>query len=174
MPISIRVSLTVPKEILNAVAVRDAIHAAQQHKTGPEVKRLFQRTTEGFRSRPTWNTRYWQNWDSIGVEVKTGTSKSAEIYALVNAGSPPHYIYPKKEGGWLRFKEGYTAGTHPRSLTSINYKRWGRYQMRQSVNHPGFKAREFDQEIAEQYMDTFHDDMQDAIMKGAMSGSNHS
>lgn len=45
--------------------------------------------------------------------------------------------------------------------------RYGPYSAALSVDHRGFKAREFDQEIAEQYEDTFQNDMQDAVNRGA-------
>lgn len=171
MGIGIRIKVTVPKEILNSDAIRRSLGDMQRTKTGPEIKALFRQTTEGWRHKPTWNQHFVQNWQKVSVTVQTGEGESANIYALVNAGSPPHAIYPKMAGGWLRFREGYTAGTTPRSLTSRAYKRWGRYVSRRSVNHPGFEAREFDKTIAEQYADTFADDMQEAINNAARNAS---
>lgn len=162
MAFRVSVRVTVPKEILNEKTVRDALTTKQRQKTGPEIKALFRQTTEGFRGKPTWNQTFVHNSDEVSVTVKTGTSKSAEIYALVNAGSPPHDIFPKM-GNWLRFQTGYTPASRPRYLWTHNYVRHGSFVRAEGVHHPGFEPREFDQEIAEQYSDTFTQDMQDAI-----------
>lgn len=167
MSVSISIKVTVPKEILNSADIRRSLGDMQRRKTGPEIKALFRQTTEGWRHKPTWNQHFVQNSQKVSVTVQTGTSESAETYALVNAGARPHAIYPRVAGGWLRFRQGYTAGTAPRSLVSRAYKRWGRYVARQSVNHPGFEAREFDKAIVEQYTDTFEEDMQRAISDSA-------
>ena len=161
----IRVTMEVPKNFLNVQEIRDALDNAQRHKTGPEVKALFKQTTAGFRSKPTWNQTFVHNWSKVSVTVQTGKSKSADIYALVNAGSPPHDI--PLQPGHLRFRYGYTPATRPRYLFSHPYQRFGPYSFRTQVPHPGFDAREFDLTIKEEYEDTFRDDMQDAIYSAA-------
>jgi len=89
----------------------------------------------------------------------------SEIYALVNAGSPPHPIYPRK-GGFLRFKPGYRPATTPGQLRSRRAYRSGKYVIARSISdpeHPGFEARNFDELVAKEYDPQFVKDMQEAV-----------
>ena len=157
----IRVTLTVPKSVLDAQNVVNAIAAKQRTNTAPDVKHLFRQTTVGWHDPPGWGQKQTILRDSIGMEIHS-SGPNSDQYALVNAGSPRHNI--PLQPGFLSFQRGYTPSTRPRVLSSRAYVRFGpRYSGVMQVHHPGFEAREFDQEIAERYKDTFRDDMQDAI-----------
>lgn len=157
----IKVTLTVPKEIISETAVRDAIAAKQRTNTAPDVKRLFRQTTTGWHNAPIWGQTQRITQRSIGMEIYA-SGANADQYALVNAGAPRHPI--PLSAGFLSFQRGYGASTRPRVLSSRSYVRYGpRYSGVMQVNHRGFEAREFDQTIADQYEDTFRDDMQDAM-----------
>jgi hypothetical protein len=158
----IKVTLTVPDSILDEQAVFTAIAAKQRVKTAYDVKRLFRQTTAGWHKPPIWGQTHKFTRSEISVEIYA-SGANADQYALVNAGAPRHTIHPINPTGWLRFQRGYNASTRPRVLSSRAFSRFGPYSAAKIVHHPGFAAREFDQEIAEQYEDTFRDDMQDAI-----------
>lgn len=177
MAIRISVQLTVPKEILNPQNVIDEIAKTQRNKTAPDVKRLFKQTVEGWQNPPIFIHRQQIARREIGVTISATGSHiglhgltAADQYSLVNAGADPHPIPTPgttARGGFLRFQRGYHSSTRPRVLSSRAYMRYGPYSAALSVDHRGFKAREFDQEIAEQYEDTFQNDMQDAVNRGA-------
>lgn len=158
----IRVVLTVPQRVLDAEGVIDAIYDTMRTKTAPDVQGLFKRTVEGWHNKPIFSHRMGRGPDHVSVTVYPAFGRNADQYALVNAGSPPHEIRPVT-APFLRFQTGYTPSTRPRVLSSRRYVRFGPYVNRMVVHHPGFEAREFDQEIADQYQDTFRQDMQNAI-----------
>lgn len=161
----VSVSLTVPAQVLNAQNVINEIARVQRSKTAPEVRRLFQRTVVGWQNPPAFNYTQNINNDSIGVTTFS-SGRNSDQYALVNLGSPPHPIDPINPGG-LRFQRGYRSSTRPRILYSRPFVRSGPFSLAWHVSHPGFEAREFDAEIADLYTDTFRDDMQDAMNRGA-------
>ena len=167
MALRVSIQLTVPDQILNPQNVIDEIAKTQRNKTAPEVQRLFKQTVVGWQNPPTFSHRQKIAASEIGVTIYTAFGRNVDQYALVNAGAPPHEIHPINPGGWLRFQRGYHSSTRPRVLSSRAYQRYGPYSKAVSVDHPGFKAREFDQEIADQYTDTFRNDMQDAVNRGA-------
>lgn len=167
MAIRVSVKLTVPDKVLNPQNVIDEIAKTQRNKTAPEVQKLFKHTVEGWQNPPTFAHRQRIRPDEIAVTIYTAFGRNTEQYALVNAGAPPHEIHPINSGGWLRFQRGYRSSTRPRLLYSRAHQRYGPFSAARMVRHPGFEAREFDQEIAEQYQDTFQNDMQQAVNRGA-------
>lgn len=157
----ISITLRVPAKVLDAQKVIDAIAAKQRSKTAPDVIHLFKTTTVGWTHPPTWGQRQTVSRNSIGMEVHS-SGPNSDQYALVNAGAKRHPINARN-APFLRYRKGYSASTKPRVLSSKAYVRSGAWAKRISVNHPGFAAREFDATIADQYSDTFREDMQDAI-----------
>lgn len=177
MAIRVSVKLTVPDKVLNPQNVIDEIAKTQRNKTAPDVKRLFKQTVEGWQNPPTFIHRQQILRNEIGVTISATGSRmglhgltAANQYSLVNAGADPHPIPTPgttAQGGFLRFQRGYHSSTRPRVLSSRAYMRYGPYSAALSVDHRGFEAREFDQMIADEYTDTFRDDMQEAVNRGA-------
>lgn len=160
----IKISVQIPKEIVNVERVRQAIIDAQNSKTKPALTRLFGQTVEGWRNRPEFRSRRTDTSDQLGILVYAA-GKNAEQYALVNNGARAHIIRPRR-ARMLRFQPGYRAGTKPRSLRSSAYTRSGDFVTAQMVHHPGFEAREFTQAIADEHEKDFKDDMEQAIRDG--------
>jgi len=162
--ISIDIKVTVPEIVLGNAAVRDAIMQKMQSKTAPDLKRLFRGTVNGWKDKPDFLQKFLNSPSAVSTQVWPGqNSTGGKTYTIVNNGSPEHPIFPRQRG-MLRFQSGYRAGTRPRVLNSRSSSRFGNYVRSYGVpRHPGFDAREFDQEIAEQYADTFAADMNDAI-----------
>lgn len=158
---SIRITVTVPAIVLNSSFVRDQIMRKMRQKTGPDLRREFKETVEGWTSAPDFSQTVFMNQDGIITHVFPSGNGTAK-YELVNAGSPPHIITPRRRG-MLRFQTGYRAATRPRVIGSRAKARSGNFISTPIVRHPGFEARAFDQTIAEEYADTFAEDMQDAI-----------
>ena len=159
----IRVTVTVPKEVFNAQAVVEAIKRMLRTQTAPDLTAMFQTTTEGWKNQPGWLRNYEFSPTRLSVRVYPG-GKAAEIYALVNSGSPPHPIRARR-APTLRFQTGYRAATSPRVLTSRAASRFGPVITPVQVHHPGFEAREFDETIAKEYRPVFEQDVQDTINK---------
>lgn len=165
MPIKIKMRVRVPKELLSSAKVVDEIARAQRQQTAPELKKLFKQTVDGWKTPPDFSQTQAIGPNRISISVFT-SGPNAGKYALVNEGSPPHIIRPRR-GGMLRFQTGYRAGTRPRMLSSRAYQRFGNYISTGIVHHPGFDARKFDETVAEEHGPQFEKDMQDAIKRAA-------
>lgn len=161
--VDIQITVTVPEIILESSLIRTMIVSKMQSKTGPDIRRLFEKTTRGWSNRPNFLQKFTSKVGYVSVMVwPSGSNKAGNIYALVNNGAGPHTITPRSRG-LLRFQRGYRAATRPRILSSRSPSRYGETVSAHLVRHPGFEAREFDATIAEQYAGTFAADMQNVI-----------
>lgn len=158
---AIKITVTVPKEIVNIEKVRQAIIDAQNSKTKPALVRLFGQTVDGWHNRPDFRSRRVDTSSQLGVLVYPA-GPNAKQWELVNAGARAHEIRPR-HARMLRFQRGYRAGTKPRTLRSSAYARSGAFVTSRLVHHPGFEAREFTQTIADEHELDFASDMQQAI-----------
>lgn len=165
---SIRITVTVPEVVLNSDFVRSQILQKMQHKTAPELRAEFRKTVEGWENKPDFSQKFHNGTDSVSTTVWPSGRNRAQ-YELVNEGSPSHTITPRR-GGLLRFQTGYRPATRPRVIGSGSKQRFGNFISTPQVHHPGFEARAFDETIAEDYYDTFADDMQDAIKEAVRRG----
>lgn len=161
----ISITVTVPKQIIDSEKVRRAIIDAQDNTTKQKLWNLFRQTTEGWRTRPAFQARREDTSSQLGILVYPAGA-GADTYALVNEGSPPHEIRPRR-ARMLKFQTGYRAATAPRVLSSRAYVRSGAFVAAAVVHHPGFEAREFTQTIADEHEPEFRQDMQEAIARGA-------
>lgn len=146
--------------------IREEMLKTMRSKTQREVKSLFQDTVFGWSKKPYFTAKFSGGASELSVSVTAG-GDAADIYALVNAGSPPHTIVPKRNGYPLRFRPGYRPSTTPGQLRSRRAYRSGKEVIAKIVNHPGFEARDFPKTIKEEYTPTFEKDMQDAIERGS-------
>lgn len=131
----------------------------------PDIRFLFNSTTQGWKTRPRFFGK--TNYTRYRMEATVYTTN--KNYVRLNAGALPHIIRPRKRnrGGFLSFRTGYLSSTSPRSLTSRAYQRSGEYVSAQTVQHPGFDAREFDETVAEAYRPSFEENVQNAIDRAA-------
>lgn len=165
MSVSIQVTVEVPDNVINDADVRREIESMLRNRTGPELQRQFKKTVDGWEGAPSFPKKLTSKSNYLSVAVyASGTH--ADKYALVNFGSPPHPITPRR-GGMLRFQPGYRAATKPRVIGSRAKSRSGRTIGARRVSHPGFEAREFDLAIAEEIAPRFAEDVQDAITTAA-------
>jgi hypothetical protein len=161
----IKITVTVPKEIISVEGVRRAIIDAQNHSTSPNIRALFRRTVEGWNKAPYFTARRIDTSNQLGIFVHPA-GPYADKYAMLNEGARAHIIRPRR-ARMLHFQVGYRAGTRPRSLNSRAYSRFGDFVRTGMVRHPGFEAREFTQTIADTYEPDFIDEMNEAIARGA-------
>jgi hypothetical protein len=157
----IEIKVTVPKEIINVERVRRAIIDAQERRTKPALLKLFGMTVNGWHNRPAFRSRRIDSSSQLGIRVGP-EGPDADQWILVNGGARPHIIRPRR-ARMLRFQPGYRAGTKRRVLQSQAYARSGDFVTAHEVHHPGFEAREFTNEIAEEHQADFEKDMQQAI-----------
>lgn len=168
MAISVQVKVTAPEVLLNSNVIRDKLEEAMRRQTGPDIKRQFEKTVQGWKNPPEWSQKFTNQANYISVAVwASGANKNQ--YALVNYGSPAHTITPRR-GGLLRFQPGYRAATKPKILSSRAPQRSGEFVTAFAVKHPGFEPRHFDEAVAEDIAPRFVKDVQDAIALGAHTG----
>lgn len=163
--VSISVKVSLPKTKFANKKWLDEIARVQRQTSVPRLKKLFVQTTFGWSKKPEFGWVQRRSSDEMSITMYP-QGQHADIWELVNAGSPSHAIYPKK-GGFLRFRPGYRAATRPGSLQSRRAYRSGKFVGAGKVNHPGFEARKFTELIAEEYTNPFVSDMQDALNKTA-------
>jgi len=167
MAVSVQITVTVPDNVINDAKVRAEIEKALRTRTAPELRRKFAKTVDGWGHKPDFSQKFANRSGYVSATVYA-SGPNADQYAIVNYGSRPHTITPKR-GGMLRFQPGYSAATRPRVIGSRAKRRSGSPIGAFSVKHPGFEAREFDIAIAEEIADSFEKDVQDAIIRGASS-----
>lgn len=158
MAISMRVKVTIPELVIDSALVRNAIQRKMETKTGPDLQKEFRKTVDGWSNPPPFNPHVYH-----GTSLRTVVYTESERYIFVNNGTSAHRITPKGARGLLRFQPGYRAATKPGVIGSSRPSRFGEHVTSRGVYHPGVEARNFDQVIAEEYADTFVEDIQDAI-----------
>ena len=163
MSASIEITVTVPEVLVNSAVVRLKIENALTRKTGPDMMRLFNKTTD------SWETRvnFYQRSKNISGYVSVTVYTRSQVYGYVNFGTPAHTITAKRPSGLLRFQPGYSPATRPKILSSRTKRRSGPIIETYSVEHPGAEAREFDLAVAEEIAESFAEDVQEAISLGA-------
>lgn len=163
----IQINVTLPKVEYARKKWLDAIATTQRQKALPEIKKLFKKTVYGWSEKPDFGWSQTKSVSEISLRVYP-TGPAADVWNLVNEGSPPHRI-PKSGRTYMRFRTGYRAATKPGSLQSGRKYRSGRYRVAYTVNHPGFPARKFTELIAEEYANNFAMEMQAAVNEVANS-----
>jgi len=112
----------------------------------------------------------WEKKPEFTVHVTKYTftiSTVDEIYGMVNDGTPPHVIRPRKPGGVLAFKAAYKPKTIPNFIGSKPGGGSGETVFVKEVNHPGTVARNFVETIRKKTKPIFAELLQEAMSKGA-------
>jgi hypothetical protein len=159
--VSISVKVTLPTQKFGNKKWLDEIARVQRQTSVPRLKKLFQKTVFGWSNKPDFGWSQQRSADQMSITMYP-MGPYADIWNLVNAGSPAHTINPK-QGGFLRFRPGYRPATVPGSLQSRRAYRSGSYVGAVSVEHPGFEPRDFLTQISEEFTDPYMGDMQKAI-----------
>lgn len=90
----------------------------------------------------------------------------SEQYARVTEGTKPQTIRPKRRK-FLRFTVPFGPKTQPGVIGSTSGSRGGTVVFARVVNHPGIKARKFEDAIAEEAEGYLAQDVQQAINDAA-------
>lgn len=115
----------------------------------------------------TWRTKV--DWILIqlypsGNSLTGASGTNNKIYGYVSQGTKPHVIKPKRSK-YLRFLSGYRAKTIAGRIGSNAGGAYGTDVYAQTVNHPGTKAREFEETVAAKYQKVIEKRMQEALNK---------
>jgi len=162
----INIKIDLPKVEFAKKKWLDKIATAQRREAVQRLKKLFDQTAYGWSEKPKMGWAQTKSADSITLYVYP-TGAGADVWNLLNEGSPPHDIFPKRQGGMLRFQPGYRPATTPGQLQSRRKYRSGKHIRAPRVSHPGFKPRRFTDLIAQQYALQFGMDMQEAVTEAA-------
>lgn len=145
-------------------AFKDALRDAAR-QAAKDIEKDFKKTTETWKNKPKF-----ERVVSVdpNVEVLVGTDD--EIYGYVNDGTKPHPIFPNRAKA-LSFRWGgkgsYRAKTKPRVIGSTPGGSSGPLVHFPYVQHPGTKARKFDQTIEKKWRAPFKRRMEQAMRRAA-------
>jgi hypothetical protein len=135
--------LGVPRAFLRASrflnpALRDAVG-----RTLDGILTLFDQSVEHFDAKPVFN----KSVSGVGSSISGRAGTKDPIYALLSRGSPSHYI-SVRTATELVFPPFFRPKTAVNTLTSSPGGKFGVPQFRgQVVWHPGFRGRQYDQQI---------------------------
>ena len=141
----------------------------EMRKAATQVKKDFEKTVETWEKKPKFDTVIALGARG-GSEILVGTDN--EIYRYVNEGTKPHLIWAgiytgKSNKRVLAFRSQFRPKTKVRVLKSYRGYKGGPTIKRPYVQHPGTKAREFDEVIAEKRRKWFKRRMETAMRRGA-------
>lgn len=106
--------------------------------------------------------------DNVITLTVTPTGEHAQKFLWVSEGTDgPYIIRPKKPGGKLKFRAGYSPRTQPGAQYGRgDGKATGSWATKDQVIHPGIEAREFVQEAARRIRPGFERSINNAIRRG--------
>lgn len=151
-------------EINVDVQTKDALRALDKLAANIIVaeRQVLEDLRAGIRADLARVTQSW-NHQPIFTEYKVAAEGGAlhaariristndAIYRYVDEGTRPHIIAPRKPGGVLVFRTGYTSKTLPRLITSRTGGATGPTVFARVVRHPGTKARKFTETIMQRW-----------------------
>ena len=171
MPAAVQVKAIKPEKLKEDKLRLQLLNALR--KAGTPMKQDFVKTTDTWEHKPKFEVSI--SLKQPGPSVLVGTDD--EIYGYVNDGTKPHKIpkVPKVKGA-LRFRWGgkgsYKAKTKPRIIGSAPGGPSGPWVSFKQVQHPGTKARKFDEVIQKKWRSAFKTLMEKA-MRDAAKASGH-
>jgi hypothetical protein len=154
-----RIQVIIPKKLLpDGKAVARVLKNASR-MAGEQLRADFEATTNTWSKRPDFKR------EDIGIgSVEVSTENF--IWILLDAGTKPHVITPKR-GKFLRFAwdgfGSYGAKTKPNSLSSRNAKYPKRVVFRRRVRHPGTAPRNWVETARKKWESKWPDTVQRAL-----------
>jgi len=171
MPSAVQVKAIKPEKLKEDKLRLELLNALR--KAGTPMKQDFEKTTKTWKHKPKFEKSI--SLKQPGPTVSVGTED--EIYEYVNDGTPAHKIpkVPKVKGA-LRFRWGgkgsYKAKTKPGIIGSTPGGPRGPWVSFKQVQHPGTKARKFDEVIQKKWGPRF-ERLMDKAMADAAQASGH-
>lgn len=143
-----------PRRLLSDPQAMARAITNQLNATALAIQADFKVTTQTWKDKPEFTITSPSPYERV-----IGTSDA--IYAMLNAGTPPHPI--SAHSGVLRFSAPFQSKTLPHSISSGPGSRGGSEVYRRTVQHPGTEPREWDTTIAEKWDREAATQMQRAI-----------
>ena len=163
MAAAIQIKVIKPQRFKDAQFKREIEKAAKV--AAKDMQKDFQLTTKTWKRKPKF-----EQIISVAPNVEVLVGTDDEIYGYVNDGTRPHLIFPKRAKA-LSFQWGgkgsYRPKTKPRFIGSVPGGPTGPRVARPYVQHPGTKAREFDQTIQKKWTPRFKRLMEQAMSRAA-------
>lgn len=131
-------------KLFNLPKIEKAIKDAVQ-ESADDAQKLYESCVATWNHKPTFEQTTTKDGIIVGTED--------EIFGYVDEGTRPHVI-TIKNGRVLRFRTGYTAKTTPGKIGSGAGGPSGGFAYAKSVNHPGFKGRDFTGKVEKQVQGT--------------------
>jgi len=159
------------KQIKPAALKQDAMRLEllnAMRKAGTQIKKDFEATTRTWEHKPKFEVVISLTGPGPVVLVDTDD----EIYGYVSKGTKPHEIWAgiytgKSNKKTLAFPARSTSKTKPGFIGSFGGSRSSQTVVRPYVNHPGTKARNFDETIQKRRQTWFKGEMEKAMAKAA-------
>lgn len=108
------------------------------------IKVDFSVTTQTWSRRPTFKIERPSDYvREIGTD--------SELYAMLDKGTKPHTIQPKRPRGILRFTTPFRSKTIPNQIRSRQGSKGNTPVVARRVNHPGTAARQWAKVIAKKW-----------------------
>jgi len=150
---------------LDQRAFRREVEQTIDRKSKPELIQAHDRVVANWKNKPEFKAR--KRITRIGITIFVFASgDAAEIWRYVTGGTRPHPITPKRPGYPLKFQTGYKPKTIPVGKFGGPGRYTGPTVRAYRVQHPGTKARRFEEAIADDYKRTFARDIENAMRRG--------
>lgn len=131
------------KPVFDAKKMRGAI-TSTLNGTAKAIKVDFDVTTQTWQHRPSFKI-------ASPSEFTREISTNDPIYGMLEKGTKPHVIRPKKPRGILRFTTPFRSKTIPNEIRSRQGSKGKIPVVARIVHHPGTKARLWTKAIAKKW-----------------------
>jgi hypothetical protein len=158
-----KVSFTpiLPKGDFDIKFYKEAWERTLRSQVKPDLINLFKRTTSGWDNKPVFRGTINKSTEFLRLLVKA-TGENANIYAMIDITGAKRHPITARQGRLLKYRPGYSPATSPGRIQSRRKRRSGPIVTARSIDHPGFKAREFSATIAKRYQPTYVKHMNEA------------
>jgi len=138
------------RKFIEAPKVIKGLAAGIDAEVKPHYVKRFKEVVADWDHKPEFKSRKFIKTNSISLNIfPAGPNK--DIWKWVSGGTKGPYLIPKAGPGFLAFQLGYQPRTKPKGQYGGPGKAtgpWVRGVMQ--VEHPGIKAREFEEVIAKE------------------------
>lgn len=118
----------------------------------------LKRVVKTWKKKPTFTYKRQRR----GASETFSTQVNDPRWKWLNDGTPPRRIVPVRAKR-LRFMSGYEPATAPNRIISKQARSFGDTVYSLGVDHPGIKARNFNQRLSKRNQPKFKQFMQDAL-----------
>lgn len=134
---------------IKPAAFKSSVFREELLKAANEIKgdalADFKKTTANWKNKPKFSAKVLTGASAGGIQIQVATDDA--VYGYVDEGTKPHIIRAKTRKG-LRFKVGGSPKTEPDIVGTFPGKPGTDWKRKQTVRHPGTKARNFTKHIA--------------------------